>query len=742
MHARGFDHYPLGLDDAREFARRSRALESAALAAYEGASATSIRDGDDITRLRRAVVSGDLFDVLGVRPVLGRALRPQDDVSGAAPVAVLSYSAWQQRFGGDPKVLGRQLLSYDNGVTYTIVGVMPAGLDFPRGTELWAPILPTTPARSLEYVAVDVIGRLAPGATPRHARDEISAFFERPDASPWMRDLTGVVHTLPRLLLGEVRPAVIVFAAAAALLLLITCINVASLLLVRGLIRTRELAVRSALGAGRRQLATQLLAENAILAIAGGALGVAVAAIAVRTFVAFAPANVPRLDEIHLNGAALIGAVVITGAAMLLFSLAPVIMTSRTQPQDALRPDARHGASRKSRLVTEGLVALQVGLALVVLSAAGLIARSLLKLERAELSLETSHLLIAELAVRFDEYDDVTTRHALLDRLLPAVQAIPGVRALSPVVAVPYSGTGGWDGRPASEEQSVEQAAANPILNMEVVGADYFRALGVSIFRGRAFTDADREDAPRVVIVSQSAARHYWPNGDAIGKRLRMGARLDESFTVVGVVPDTRYRDLREARPSIYFPLRQPFFPFAPTTLAILADGDPADLVPTLRRVIRESAPGVALASAAPFESFLDLPLAQPRLNAVLLGMFAGAAVALAGVGLFGAMATMVRQRRRELGVRMVLGATARDLRRMVMRRGITIASAGAAMGLLGALLANRMLAAILYHVSPTDAATLGVVTAFLLGVAALASLIPAWASTRVDPAIVLRAEV
>jgi len=329
----------------------------------------------------------------------------------------------------------------------------------------------------------------------------------------------------------------------------------------------------------------------------------------------------------------------------------------------------------------------------------------------------------------------------LLERLLPQLQMIPGVRGVSPVVAVPFAGSAAWDGRPAADGQSAEQIAANPMLNMDVVAPDYFKTLVIPVLRGRGFSDADREGTPAVVVVSQSAARHYWSGGDPIGKRVRMGAELERTLTVIGVVPDTRYRDLREARPSIYFPLRQSFFPFAPMALAIRTSGPPAAQVAAIRRVISETAPGFALTSAAPFETFLDGPLAQPRLNALLLAVFACAAVVLAAVGLFGAMATMVRQRTRELGVRMALGANAGDLRRMVMGRGLTIAAIGSALGLFGALLANRLLRGLLYDVTPTDLATLVAVTVILIVVSALASLIPARATTRIDPVVALRAE-
>jgi predicted permease len=738
----GFNHYPLRVADAREFAQRTRSFERAAFVAYYGAVPKPVRDGDQLTHLRRALVSGEFFDVLGTHPVLGRALRATDNVRGAAPVVVLSYSAWQERFNGDPHVLGRQLRMYEDGVVYTIVGVMPQGLDYPHGTDIWAPLIPSTSPAALSDIALlDVIGRLRPNATPASARSELTTFFGRAEARSWEHDLRGVVHTLPQLVLGDVRPALLAFAAAAGLLLLITCINVANLLLVRGLARMREIAVRSALGAGRRRVVVQLLVENALLAIAGGALGVAVAAGAVRSFVAFAPAGVPRLDEIHLNATALAGAVAITGLAMLLFALAPAVMTSRIELQQVLRSDTRQSAGHRSRLATEGLAVGQVALALLVLSAAGLIGRSLIKLERAKLSLDSSHLLIGALAIRFDQYDSVAKQTAMLRQLLPRLRAIPGVQGVSPVVAAPFSGLGGWDGRPTAEGQTADEAAANPMLNMELVAPDYFSTLGVALLRGRGFTDADREGTLHVVVLSQSAARHYWPGANPIGKRLRLGADSAQALTVVGIVPDTRYRSLREARPSIYFPLRQSFFPYAPTTLAIRTSGPPAELVPTIRRVISETTPGVALASAAPFETYLDAPLAQPRLNALLLAVFAGAAVMLAAVGLFGVMATMVRQRTRELGVRMALGATAGDLRRMVMRRGLAIAAAGVGAGLAGALLANRLLSAMLYQVSPTDGLTLAVVAGVLLAIATIACVIPARSITRIDPVRALRAE-
>lgn len=734
-------NFPLGIDAAADFARRTTALSRVATVTYEGATPFAVREGDRITRIRRAIVSGNYFDVLGSPAILGRTLAPDDDMAGATPVMVLSHRLWQERYGGDAGVIGRRIVAHDDGAQYTIVGVMPQGLDYPRGTDTWVPMLAAIPAKNRQFVAVHVVGRLATGTTREAARTAMSSFFRRDGATEFLRDLQGTAASLPELVLGDKKPAVLAFAAAAALLLLITCINVANLLLLRGLARAREVAVRSALGASRARIVRGLLAEHGVLTVVGGVLGLGVAFAAVRGFVAFAPADLPRLDEIAVDGTALLGAAGITALAMLLFSLAPALLSTGADRQESLRAGAAGTATRRTRAVTDVLVAGQVALALLVLSSAALIGRSLVNLERADLSFEPARLMMAELAVRADRYDTPQKQLALLARILPVVAGIPGVVAVSPVVSTPYAGSG-WDGTLSLESQLREQAAGNPLLNMELVAPPYFATLGLGVRRGRAFTDADRDGAPPVIMLSESAAAHYWPGADPIGKRLTMGAApRQRAFTVVGIVPDTRYRDLREARASVYFPLLQSFFPFAPTTLAIRTSGEPQALAGVLRRVLAEAEPDLAVVSAAPFASFLAKPLAGPRLNAFLLALFAMAAVSLAAIGLFGTLAAMVRQRTRELGVRMALGATATDVGRLVMRRGLMLATVGLSIGLAGALAANRALSALLFDVNPTDVPTLAVVSLVLLAIAALASAIPARTSARIEPAVALQAD-
>lgn len=732
-------NYPLGIEGARHFERTTRALTDVAFVMYEGAVPTLVRQGDELTRVRGALVSGAFFDVLGVTPALGRALRRDDDVRGAAPVMVLSHDSWQRKFGGDPGVIGKQVTTHFSNVRYTIVGVMPPGIDYPKGTEFWAPVIPATPEQSMQYLSLYAIGRLAPGVTPAHARDELTAYYKLPEATVWQRSLRGVVHTLPQLIVGDTKPALLAFAIASGLLLLITCINVANLLLVRGLTRAREIAVRAALGATRPRIAGQLLLENGILALAGALLGCGVAALAVRGFVAYAPQGIPRVAEIGVNGTVLAGAIGVTAIATLLFALVPAVATTRVELQDVLRSDVRHSATRGSRFVTEGLVAAQIALALLILSGAGLVARSLIKLQRVDLALQPSNLLIAELSMREDQFDTKEKQLALLDKLMRGLQSVAGVEKSSYTVAVPFGG--GWDGRPIAPGQTPEEIAANPMINMDVVSADYFATLGIPLLRGRTFGDQDRAGSPKVIVLSAAAARHYWPHADPIGQRLAMGGNGEEVFTVIGVVRDARYRELRDARASIYFPIRQTIFPFAPTALAIRTTAQPSDFIPTLRRAISEIDPAVAVASAAPFGAFLDAPLAQPRLNAFLLFVFAAAGVLLAAVGLFGVMMTAVRQRIREIGIRLALGATPRELQRMVVRRGLGIAAVGLFAGTAGALATNRLLTALLYGVSPWDTLTLAAVAAALLGMAATASAIPARSTTRIDPVAALRTE-
>ena len=741
-----FSNFPLRRIEVEELALGSRALHATAFFTFEGASPATVRDGGQLYRLRRALVSGNFFDVLGSRAILGRALRPEDDVGGAAPVVVLSNKVWRERFGGDSGVLERSLLIHETGQRVRIVGVMPRGLDYPRGTDFWVPVVATAVATAdsirLLTASFDILARLRPAATLAMARAELTAYFARAGAPALEHSVRGAAHALPDIVLGDVKPAVIVLAAAAGLLLLLACINVANLLLVRGLGRVREIALRSALGASRAQLVGQLLVESAVLALAAGTAGAFVAAAAVRGFVMLAPAGTPRLDELGVNQSVLLVAVGVAAVATLVFALAPAIVTSRAELQGVLRTGAGQATgSRRFRLAREGLVAAQVALAVVVLSFAALMTRSYENLARVDLSFAPGGIVVAELALPMDLAAAGKQQLALLDRLLLRISQLPQVAAVTPALTVPFDVAGGIFGRLATPLQTSGEIAANPMLDMQVVAPDYFRTLGVAVMRGRGFSGADVAGAPPVVIVSASVARYYWPRTSPLGQELRVGSRRENVFTVIGEVPDTRYRDLRNIYPSVYFPIAQSSFPVAPLTLLVRSSRSAAGLVPALRRAIADERSGAALATATSFETLLDTPLAQPRLNAMLLSSFGGAAVLLAGIGLFAVIAATVRQRTREFGIRMALGATSGNVRVLVTRRGMCIASVGAVVGLAGALASGRIMTALLFEVRPTDALILGLTMALVLAVAAVASLVPAQSSARIDPAIALRTD-
>jgi len=750
-----FSNFPLTLEDARDFQRRTQTLGDVALVEFRGATLNPIRAGERVYPLHSSSVSGNFFDALGSRAAIGRALRRDDDVAGAAPVAVLSYHAWREQFGGDSAIVGKPIAMLYTGRSYTIVGVMPQGLDYPRGTDFWLPAIAYSSAGGfLDLLSFDLVARLRPGASLAQASTELTTFFVS-SGMPRLHDVRGVAHTLPGVVLGDTEPALLVVMLAAALLLFIACVNIANLLLVRAIGRVKEFAVRSALGASRGRLVAQLLTESAVLSLLGGLAGVSFAVAGVRAFTVLAPASVPRLDEVGVSGTAIVAAIVMTSATMLLSSIVPAVFTSRVSAQDALRSGSRNTGGGRVRMAAEVLVVAQVALAGVSLATAALVIRSFMKLEHAELSFEPRRLLVASFVMGGDRLGDPQRQRATLDAVLAVTQALPGVQAVSPVLDAPFIGSGGGiDGRLSLPGENKEDAARNPMLSLEVVAPNYFAMLGTPLLRGRPFTDEDRERGTPVIVVSSSVARHFWPSSDPLGKRLTDGQR---ELTVVGVVPDLRYRELQTPRPTVYFPLRQSPFPVAPSTLLIRtatpssggrnshpvrSEGSAvAAIVADLRATIARAEPGVVLVSAHSVETLLDAPRAQPRLNAVVLGLFAGAALLLAAVGLFAVIATMVRQRTREMGIRMALGATAGDVRRMVMMRGLTLGVIGATIGIAGALATSRMLSALLFEISATDAPTLASVSVAILIVAAIASFVPARLTRRIDPIIALRNE-
>ena len=733
---------PRELGDLR---RSSRTMTDVAGVAHWGAAPGAIRDGDRALNLNNAYVTGNFFDVLGARAVVGRLLRSSDDDAtdslrygpSVSKSLVLSFHTWKNDFGGDSAVVGRHLADGLTGWTYVIVGVAPAGLDYPLNTDVWMPIV----GGWRSYTSVFVVGRLAKTSSLAAARDEYLAVSNR--TAPLLRATGARAETFTNAVVGNVKPIVALLTVAATLLLLIACINVGNLLLLRASGRARELAVRRALGASYGDVVQQLLVEAALLAVGGGVGGLLVAAALVRAVPLIAPANVPRLDEIRLAGAPIVGAIAVSALAVLIFGLMPALVAARDNLGSPLRLDARSGReTRRRRIARQTLVASQVALAMVMLGGSTLLARSLERLEGQDPGYVGDHLAILDMTWDISRDSTAPARAKLAHRLEARLEQVPGVTAATPLVLQPLMGTGVWQIRLRKAEQHGAEWQSNPTLPADIVGAGFFKTFGIRMVRGREFTDDDDASAPLVLIVSESFSRRMWPGEDAIGKRVRLAAQETDIVggsgwrTVVGVAHDARLRNVRETTPIAYFPIGQGTWQ---GSFALRSPVPLATLLPALRAATRDADPGLTLWNARTMGELLDRPLAEPRVSALLMSTFGLVALLLASIGLYGVMSSLVRDQTREIGIRIALGATASVVRRAVLTRAAIVTASGAAIGLVVALATSHLLGALLYDVSATDPLSLGVACAVLLVIAAVAAYLPAHRASRIDPARALR---
>ncbi len=564
-----------------------------------------------------------------------------------------------------------------------------------------------------------------------------------PRLVPEGRDWRAVVHPLTDLIVGDVRPGILVLSAAALLVLTLASVNVGSLLLVRGGARAREFAIRSAVGAGQARVVRQLVTESFVLASIGGVAGVLLAAGVLHVFPAIAPPELPRTDELRIDAAALAFALSASLVAAIVGGLAPARNVARADFSQVLRAGTQPvSVSAWRRIVVVG----QIGLALLVLAGAGLLTRSLLLLARVDMGFSTEGLVFVRPWIPPTKYPRTQQVRDLVDQLVRRVQASPGVVDASPVTHLPFSLTGGIDVSYSADGQDAQAAAANPWLDYVSVQPDYFRTMGLAIQRGRGLSAQDHAGSPLVVVVSEAVARHNWPGQDAIGRRLKFGPPDDPgpSRTVVGVVDDTRYRDLLNVRASVYVPDLQALADqafFVPTILVIRSRSTVEALLPSIRTAIKEIDPDVPVISAASMNELLARELARPRFNTALLDVLATIALVLAVTGLYGVMGTHVTQRTREMGIRMALGADGVTVALQVVRQGMELALVGAALGFAAALGGTRLLASLLFGVAPADPLTLGSATLLLLLAALAACYLPARRATRVDPLVALRYE-
>lgn len=736
-------HWPFSISDYETLRDGSRTLDGVAGVGYIGALPVAVIDRGTPAYIRTASVTGNFFDVLGVEPIVGRTFNRTDDTKGAERVLVITHGLWQRRFGGSPDVVGQRVTIQRQA--FTIVGVMPRDVEYPRGVEAWSTVAGATSvgANPAFNIAVDVVARMRSGVTIAQATDELNTLTALIDADPKSGRPAGlkvVSRPYVEMVVGDMRTAMLVLFGAVGLVLLVASANVANLLLLRSERRGSELAVRLAVGADRFALARQALSESFVLAVAAGMIGLIVASWTLDGMVAFVPGGLVRAESVRIDAGVIAFCVLLAFVTTALAGVVPALVASRSDLVSQLRGAGRGHSGRTMRRSRRGLVVAQVALAVTTVAAAGLLIRSMMNLESVGIGLDADRLVLVPLELPQPKYAAQARHLQFLKDVVSQFESSPDIRAVTPVNTAPLSGVG-WDAIASGEGQTDAEAAANPPLNLEAIHDNYFETFDVPLVRGRAFTSNDREGAPDVAIVSEDVADRMWPGQNPLGKRikfLKIGDS-DRLWTVVGVARPTRYRELSEPRATLYLPAEQ----FLVTAqMLVVRSTSPVEVVGRLARErIRNIDPDVQVMRAVPFLELLDRPLARPRFNAVMVGVFGGASLLLACVGLYAVMAAFVRQRVREIGIRVALGATARDVRELVLGEGLRLTGAGVGIGLATALGSTSMMRSLLYDVHPLDPSTMLLACVLLLGVSALASYLPARGAARIDPITALRAD-
>jgi predicted permease len=724
--------------DFKEWSAATKRFSS--LAAYwyaPGGSGADLTGNGAPERIQGAYFTPTFFETLRPRAQLGRTIRPEEAVEGNDHYVVLSDGFWKRRFAGDPTILGRALTI--DAIPYTVVGVMEPGFTYPADRiDFWMPLSnmgPDAIGRQRGSRFLDVIGRLAPGATIQQAHDELASVSRltaerEPEAKGWTDVATLPVHEA---LVGEVRRPLMVLLGAVGFVLLITCVNIAGLLLARATARQRELAVRSALGAGRGRIIRQLVTESLVLALIGGALGIGLAFAGVRALGAVGAADLPRAPEIRIDGLVLLYAFGVSTLAGLVFGLLPAIRATSRNLQSVLRAGSRGSVGNAGHKLRSALVVAEVALAVVLVVGAGLATKSFARLLDIDPGFNPNNVLAVRLGIPYERYGDQRVRgyyQSLLDR----IAAVPGVQAVGSAKDFSLRGTGelrpltvpgnaGGDG-----ERSVRLSALH-------VSTDYFRAIGVPLRDGRTFTTADREDAPPVWVVNEAFAKRYFPNESPVGKVVRMGPA---TIQIIGVVGDFRQKSLTEpAEPYAY--IHYPQNMRSGMSIAVRTAGDPLRYANAVREAIWSVDRDQTITKIETLSAIVGDNVARPRLLATLLLLFGVMGLTLGVLGIYGVLAYAVGQRRQEIGVRVALGASPRSVLGLVVGQGMSLAVVGVAAGIAGAFVLTRVMAAVLYDVRTTDPATFATVVAVLLAAALVASWLPARRALRIDPVQALR---
>jgi predicted permease len=705
-----------------------------------------------------ARVSSSFFALFGPQPLLGRVLLPEEDEPGKPPTVILSHDFWQRRFGADPNVIGRTLTL--SGNNFTIAGVMPASFSLNKEVlpavngiqqaDLLLPLPLSESARTNRgNEDFNIFAKLKPGLSVAEAQADMDLIAGRmkqqfPENYPPTGGLTLSVVPLLEQVVGDIGHALPVLLGAVGFVLLIACVNVANLLLARAAVRQKEIAIRASVGASRARLVRQLLTESVLLSLLGGALGLGLALLAIKSLALFGPANIPRLTEVGVDGRVLLFTGLISLLTGVLFGLAPALRISQVDLHETLKDGGRSGGAgfgsgRSQQRLRKLLVVAEVALALVLLIGAGLLIRSYQRILTAHPGYDPRNVLALRLSLPAAKYATPESIAAFYQRTLDRLRAMPGVEAAATTYSLPMSTVAlAWE--PITLEGYVPKSAQDLIIsNVRIVSADYFRTLGVPLVQGRLFDARDRKGEPETVIVDEALAERYWPHESPLGKRMQRG-KSGVWRTVVGVIRDAKQFSLEKEPPiSVYYPAEQVIA--RNLYMVIRTTPDPRQLAAGLIKEIQTIDPEMPVFDVSSMEARLSDALARRRFSMYLLGVFAVIALLLAVIGIYGVMAYAVNQRTHEIGIRVALGAQQRDVLGLILRQGLSLTLTGTALGLLAALGLTRLLAKLLFGVGANDPLTFAGVAALLLAVSLLACWIPARRAARVDPLIALRCD-
>lgn len=703
----------------------------------------NLTGGGEPIEVPAQLATADLFPLLGLRPILGRTYTAEEDRPGGPAVVVLSHGLWQRRFGGSKGVIGRTI-SLD-GKSYTILGVLPPGariVGLPREPDLWVPFAfdPATDYRASSGRFMLTLARLKPGVSRDQAQAAMAAIARRleeihPDFNRgWSINLVPMNEVATEAL----RRPLLILAGVVVLVLLIACANAANLQLAHATARSREIAVRAALGASRARVVRQFLVESLLLALAGGMGGVLLALWLTDALAAKAAASIPRLGEVRVDLATLAFTLAASTLAGLLFGLVPAVHANRVDLHESLKEGGRALSGRGSR-TRAMLVATQVALSLVLLVGAGLLLKSIARLQQVDLGFDPDRVLTARVTLPEVRYPKPEQQVAFFDAALSQLRALPGVSAVGAINWLPLSGlssaTGFW-----FASRPMPRPGEKLGTDVRAVDPGYFRTMRISLLQGRPLQPTDGPRQPRAVVVSESFVQRYLPGEEPLGQRVVMPWGDTLTATIVGVVADVKHTGIDSVvGPTTYWPMAQ--FPSSFMTLVLRTSGDPSALTSAVAARVHAIDPELAVAEIRPLEAYLGDYLARRRFSMTLLAGFAGLALVLTAVGLYGVMAYSVVQRTRELGIRVALGASRDSVLQAVLLRGLQLVAAGVLAGVIAALLFTRVLGTLLYGVSPTDPLVFGIIVGLLVLVGAVSSYAPARRATRVDPMVALRSE-